>query len=74
MMIDSFERRKTMLSVSELKEACEFMEREFGADSKVCIQIRDDDGKLIERAYAISMLRDNDGDLYITNHNYKNNK
>lgn len=41
-----------MLSVSELKEACEFM----------------------ERAYAISMLRDNDGDLYITNHNYKNNK
>ena len=63
-----------MLSVTELKEACEFMEKEFGSDSKVCIQIRDDDGNIIEGAYAISVLRDDDGVLYLTNHAYKINR
>lgn len=36
-----------MITVSELKNVCETIEREYGADSNVIIQYRSDSGALI---------------------------
>lgn len=47
-----------MLTVSDLKEACEAIEREYGSDGNVIIQIRDAKGSLINGTYAESMTRD----------------
>jgi len=60
-----------MITVSELKEACEKIEREWGSDSKVCIQIRNEDGSLINGDYCLSLFRDADGTLFLSNHKFK---
>lgn len=57
-----------MLTVSDLKEACEAIEREHGSDGNVIIQIRDTEGSLINRTYAESMARDSSGTLYLRGH------
>lgn len=54
-----------MLTVSDLKEACEAIEREHGSDGNVIIQIRDAEGSLINGTYAESMSRDSSGTLYL---------
>lgn len=54
-----------MLTVSDLKEACEMIEREYGSDGNVIIQIRDTEGSLINGTYAESMTRDSSGTLYL---------
>lgn len=54
-----------MLTVSDLKEACEAIEREHGSDGNVIIQIRDTEGSLINGTYAESMTRDSSGTLYL---------
>lgn len=54
-----------MLTVSDLKEACEAIEREYGSDGNVIIQIRDAKGSLINGTYAESMTRDSSGTLYL---------
>lgn len=56
-----------MISVSELKEACEKIEREYGSDSKVVIQIRNEDGSSKYGGYALDMFYGNDGTLFLTN-------
>ena len=57
-----------MLTVSDLKEACEAIEREYGSDGNVIIQIRDTEGSLINGTYAESMTRDSSGTLYLRGH------
>ena len=54
-----------MLTVSDLKEACEAIEREYGSDGNVIIQIRDAKGSLINGTYVESMTRDSSGTLYL---------
>lgn len=54
-----------MLTISDLKEACEAIEREHGSDGNVIIQIRDAEGSLINGTYAESMSRDSSGTLYL---------
>ena len=56
-----------MMSISELKDICEVIEKEFGSDTNVVIQLYNDDGSLIHGAYAINCYRDNAGNLYLTN-------
>lgn len=60
-----------MIKVSELKEACEKIEREFGSDSKVCIQIRNENGSLKEGDYLNDIFRDAEGNLFLSNHKFK---
>ncbi len=50
--------------VNELKESG-------GSDSKVCIQIRNEDGSLKDGDYCIDLFRDADGTLFLTNHKFK---
>lgn len=57
-----------MLTVNDLKEACEAIEREHGSDGNVIIQIRDTEGSLINGTYAESMTRDSSGTLYLRGH------
>ena len=61
-----------MITVSDLKNVCIAIENEFGSDSKVCIQLRDMHGNLIDGAYCIDMFCDNAGTLFLTNHKVKN--
>lgn len=60
-----------MITVSELKNLCEKIEREFGSDSKVVIQLRNENGSLIDGDYCIGVFRDADGTLFLTNHKFK---
>lgn len=57
-----------MLTVSDLKEACEAIEREYGSDANIIIQIRDAEGSLINGTYAENMSRDSSGTLYLRGH------
>lgn len=57
-----------MLTVSDLKEACEAIEREYGSNANIIIQIRDAEGSLINGTYAESMTRDSSGTLYLRGH------
>lgn len=60
-----------MVTVSELKEVCERIEREYGSDSKVVIQIRNENGSLIGGDYLMDIFRDSSGTLFLTNHKFK---
>lgn len=60
-----------MLTVSDLREACEYIEREWGSDSKVAIQIRNDNGSLIGGGYLMDIFRSNDGTLFLSSHEFK---
>lgn len=70
MVIGNRKERK-MINVSELKTACERIEREFGSDSKVIIQMRNENGSLIKEDCLIDIFRDAGGTLYLTNHKFK---
>lgn len=56
-----------MINVSVLKEACAQLEKEFGSDAKVCIQLREDDGRLISADYVNFLSVDAEGNLYLSN-------
>lgn len=60
-----------MITVSELREACERIEREFGSDSKVCIQIRNENGSLKDGDYVNDIFRNAEGTLFLSNHIFK---
>ena len=60
-----------MITVSQLKNACEVIEREWGADSKIVLQIRNEDGSLKDGDYCIDIFRGADGTLFLTNHKFK---
>ena len=60
-----------MITVSELKEACERIGREWGWDSKVTIVIRNPDGSLNDADYCRDVYKDSEGTLFLTNHKFK---
>lgn len=56
-----------MITVSELKEACEKIEREWGSDSPVCIQLFNDGGDLLLGDYCRGIIPGVRGTLYLNN-------
>lgn len=60
-----------MITVLELKKACERIEREFGSHCSVCMQIYGDDGSLISEDYCIDIFRNGNGTIFLTNHKFK---
>lgn len=63
-----------MITISELKDICEIIEREYGADSNVVIQVRNDNGSLIGGGYLIDAFRDSAGTLFLTNHKFEHGR
>lgn len=59
------------MTVSKLKELCEKIEKAFGSDTNVIIQIRDINGVLINTDYASVAFIDSSGDLFLTNYEQK---
>lgn len=59
-----------MITVSRLREMCERIEKEYGGDTPVTIQIRDDDGRLMERDQCVHAFLKQYGELVLSN--YKN--
>jgi hypothetical protein len=49
---------------------CERIEKEYGGDTPVTIQIRDDDGRLMERDQCVHAFLKQYGELVLSN--YKN--
>lgn len=61
-----------MISVGELKTICERIEKEYGSDCNVIIQIYNDDGSLNTGSYCIDYFRNSSGELFLMNHKFKN--
>ena len=40
------------MNVSELRKICEYIEKEFGPDIEIRLQVRDLDGRLIDQDYC----------------------
>ncbi len=57
----------TATTVKELREVCERIEREFGPDCKVRIQLRDEDGRLIDSGHCRVVTNNHKGTLYLSN-------
>ena len=66
-----FRKENEMINVSELKTACERIEREYGSDSKVVIQMRNENGSLMKGKYLRDMFINAEGTLFLTNHKFK---
>lgn len=60
-----------MLTTGELQNICEIINKEFGHDCPICIQIKNEDGSLKEEDYAINFCNSSDGILYLMNHKFK---
>lgn len=60
-----------MITVSKLKDACEKIEREFGSDCPVCIQIYKNDCGKIFGDYCMGVYRNAAGALFLTNCAFK---
>lgn len=57
-----------MINISELKTICEMIEKEYGADSKVVLQMRNEETKELERgAYCQDLVVTPDGTLFMLN-------
>lgn len=54
-----------MITVSKLKKACEKLERKYGSDSKVVIQVLDECMAFTD--YCNYMMEDEEGTLYLIN-------
>lgn len=55
-----------MISVGELRNYVEYIEREWGSDAKVCIQARDEYCKQIGGGYCDGIWHKKDGTLFLT--------
>ena len=58
-----------MLSVGELKDICTKIEKEYGSDAGVCIQLysKDNHCDFIDGDYVLSWNHNPDGTLFLTN-------
>lgn len=56
------------MTVSELKTICENIEREYGSDVPVCIQLIDGDNVIHAGDYVCDHFIKKNGILYLTNH------
>ena len=59
------------MTVSNLKELCEKIEKTFGSDTNVILQIRDINGNLINSNYISVGFIDSSGNLFLTNYEQK---
>jgi hypothetical protein len=55
-----------MLSIGELKNICSNIEREYGSDSKICLQILDKEDHVNEAGYCLACFTSKEGTLYLT--------
>ena len=56
-----------IITTGRLEDICKRINAEHGYDSKVCIQIYDENGSLKIADYALSFSVAKDGTLYLTN-------
>lgn len=55
-----------MLSISELKNICAYVEREYGSDSKICLQVLDKEKHAKEAGYCLNCFVSKNGTLFLT--------
>lgn len=55
-----------MLSIGELKNICANIEKEYGSDSKVCLQVLDKENHAKEAGYCLDFFVSKEGNLYLT--------
>lgn len=55
------------ISVSELRSICEILEKEYGPNGTVVIQIRNESGEFVSGGFVYAHNYDSDGNLYLTN-------
>lgn len=60
-----------MINVGELKDFCEQIEREYGSDKNVILQIYSRDGELIRADYATGATCDHAGNLFLANKRFQ---
>lgn len=60
-----------MINVGELKDFCEQIEREYGSDKNVILQIYSRDGELIRADYATGVTCDHAGNLFLANKRFQ---
>lgn len=63
-----------MINVGELKDFCEQVEREYGSDANVILQIYSRDGELIRADYATGVICDHAGNLFLANKRFQKTK
>ena len=56
------------MTISELKSICEEVEKEMGPDALVRLQLRDEDGRLIEQDYCVDSFTKPYKILVLSNH------
>ena len=66
------QKEKNMLTTGELENICKYINKEFGSDCPICIQIRNENGSLKEADYVVDFCNDKSGVLYLMNHKFKN--
>ena len=59
-------KENDMLSIGELKRICANIEREYGSDSKVCLQVLDKENHVKEAGYCLDFFISKEGTLYLT--------
>lgn len=60
-----------MINIGELKDFCEQVEREYGSDANVILQIYSRDGELIRADYVAGVAYDRAGNLFLANRDFK---
>lgn len=60
-----------MINIGELKDICERVEREYGSDTNVILQIYSREGKLIRADYVAGVAYDQAGNLFLTNKGFQ---
>ena len=60
-----------MINIGELKDICERVEREYGSDTNVILQIYSREGELIRVDYATGAACDHAGNLFLANGDFK---
>lgn len=60
-----------MINIGELKDFCEQVEREYGSDTNVILQIYSRDGELIGADYVAGVAYDQAGNLFLTNKGFR---
>lgn len=68
-MTDETEKgvKHIMINIGELKDICERVEREYGSDTNVILQIYSQEGELIRADYVAGVAYDRAGNLFLTN-------
>ena len=66
------QKEKNMLTTGELENICKYINKEFGSDCPICIQIRNENGSLKEADYVVDFCNDKSGVLYLMNYKFKN--